>query len=75
MIGPQLRKARQEQDLNQAAVAAEAGITQQWLSLIELDQAPGVTVSTLQRVAAALGKRLVITLVDADGAAAQGAAA
>ena len=60
-----LRAVRKEQGLSLAAVSTATGISKPALSRMENDPAPNVQLHTLQRIAAALGKELRISLGDA----------
>ena len=64
----QLRWARQELRLTQAALAERVGVTRQQIALLEAPDA-NVTLRTLERVAKAMNLRLEVELV-ADSAAA-----
>lgn len=59
-----LRAVRKEQGLSLSALSAATGISKPALSRLENDPAPNVQLNTLQRIAAALGKELRISLGD-----------
>lgn len=60
-----LQAERQKQGVTLAQLAERSGIDKARLSRLENDPFPNVTIDTLERLAAALGKDLVITLKDA----------
>lgn len=61
----QLKAAREAQGLSLAQVTESTGMDPSALSKLESGQRPNPTVDTLARYAAAVGKRLVVTLADA----------
>ena len=64
----QLRWARQELGLTQAALAERVGVTRQQIALLEAPDA-NVTLRTLDRVARAMNLRLEVELVSTSAAA------
>lgn len=60
-----LRAVRKEQGMSLSALATATGISKPALSRMENDPAPNVQLNTLQRIAAALGKELRISIGDA----------
>jgi len=61
-----LKQARTDQGLSLADVRGRTGIGRGALCRLENELEPNPTVSTLMRYAHALGKRIVIKLVDLD---------
>jgi len=61
----QLRAAREEKGLSLADLTERTGMDRSALSKLETGQRPNPTVETLVRYAAAVGKRLVVSLADA----------
>jgi DNA-binding phage protein len=57
-----LRAERQAQGLSLADLSARTGITRSSLCRLETAAQPNPTINTLQRVAEALGRELVVTL-------------
>lgn len=57
-----LRDEREAQGLSLADLSSRTGITRSSLCRLETDAQPNPTVKTLQRVAEALGRELVVTL-------------
>lgn len=57
-----IAKLREAQGLTQSALARKMGVTQQALSLLENPSSARYTLRTLQRVASALQKELVVQL-------------
>lgn len=57
-----LRAEREAQGLSLADLSARTGIARSALCRLETDRQPNPTVATLQRVAEALGKELIVTL-------------
>lgn len=64
-VGQELREERERQGLSLREVAAKAGMDEAALSRVETGRNPNPTVETLARVAAALGKRVAIRLLEA----------
>ena len=60
-VGEQVRLERQKAGLTQAALAASTGSTQQMISMVEAGQS-NLSLSTLQRIAEGMGKKIVIEL-------------
>ncbi len=60
----QLRVTREEKGLSLADLAERTGMDRSALSKLETGQRPNPTIETLVRYAAAVGKRLVVTLAD-----------
>ena len=70
-----LRKAREAAGLSLTEAAERAGMDKALASRLETGRQPNPTLDTVARYAAALGKRIVFAIVDAEnGAAAEGAA-
>jgi DNA-binding XRE family transcriptional regulator len=67
----QLKAAREERGLSLADVAELTGMERSAISKLETGQRPNPTMETLVRYAAAVGKRLVLGLVDAGEQPAQ----
>ncbi len=65
----ELRKAREGLGLSLADVTERTGMDRSALSKLETGQRPNPTVETLVRYAEAVGKRVVVSLVDADQSA------
>jgi DNA-binding XRE family transcriptional regulator len=63
-----LKAARHEQGLGLADMRDRSGIGRSALSRLENDLDPNPTIATLSRYAQALGKRIVVTLVDDEPA-------
>jgi DNA-binding XRE family transcriptional regulator len=61
----QLKAAREEKGLSLADLTEITGMDRSALSKLEMGQRPNPTVETLVRYAEAVGKHLVVTLVDA----------
>jgi DNA-binding XRE family transcriptional regulator len=61
----QLKAAREAQGLSLADLTRLTGMDRSALSKLETGQRPNPTVETLVRYAAAVGKRLVMSVVDA----------
>jgi DNA-binding XRE family transcriptional regulator len=61
----QLKAAREERGLSLAELTELTGMDRSALSKLETGQRPNPTVETLVRYAEAVGKRLVVSLVDA----------
>jgi ribosome-binding protein aMBF1 (putative translation factor) len=61
-LAVRIAELREQQGLSQAALARRLRTTQQAVSDIETLKHPNVTVLTLERLAEALGRRLVIDL-------------
>jgi DNA-binding XRE family transcriptional regulator len=61
----QLKAAREAQGLSLADLTELTGMDRSALSKLETGQRPNPTVETLVRYAAAVGKRLVMSVVDA----------
>jgi len=61
----QLKAAREEQGLSLADLMERTGMDRSALSKLETGQRPNPTIETLVRYAAAVGKRLVVSLADA----------
>jgi len=61
----QLQAERERQGLSLADIAERSGIDKARLSRLENEEHPNVTIDTIERYAAALGKRIVIGLADA----------
>lgn len=61
----QLRAAREAQGLTLADLTERTGMDRSALSKLETGQRPNPTIETLVRYAAAVGKRLVVSLADA----------
>ena len=61
----QLKDERERQGLSLADISACSGIDKARLSRLENDPYPNVQMDTIERYAAALGKRVMISLVDA----------
>ncbi len=59
-----LRAVRKERGMSLSALATATGISKPALSRMENDPAPNVQLNTLQRIAAALGKELRISIGD-----------
>lgn len=64
-IAAQLRAAREAAGMSLADVAAATGMTRQAILRIESGENVNPTLSTIRRIAEALGKSVDITLVDA----------
>jgi DNA-binding XRE family transcriptional regulator len=60
----QLKSTREEQGLSLADVTKRTGMDRSALSKLETGQRPNPTIETLARYAEAVGKRLVVSLVD-----------
>jgi len=67
-----LKAARQEQGLSLGDVERMTGIDRSALSELERGERPNVTIETLERYAAALGKRLRLELDDVDASPREG---
>jgi transcriptional regulator with XRE-family HTH domain len=67
-LGGGVREARLHIGRLQREVAAESGISQNWLSMIERGKGTGATLETWASVAAAVGEQLVAHLERAPGA-------
>jgi DNA-binding XRE family transcriptional regulator len=63
-----LKSQRQAQGITLRELEGRTGIGRGALSRLENDPDPNPTVHTLQRYAAALGKQIIVELVDAKGA-------
>ena len=63
---PQLKDAREQRGLSLADVTALTGMDRSALSKLESGQRTNPTIETLVRYAEAVGKRLVVTLADAE---------
>jgi DNA-binding XRE family transcriptional regulator len=61
----QLKAAREAQGLSRADLTKSIGMDRSALSKLETGQRPNPTVETLVRYAAAVGKRSVVSVVDA----------
>lgn len=59
-VGAELRRAREELGLSQAAVAARLGVSPAYVSMLE-SGAKNLTLGQLARLASAMGTRLQIT--------------
>ena len=59
-----LAAARKQRDMSLSTLAESTGMTRQALSRIERGENRNPTISTLQRIATALGKQVVIKLQD-----------
>ncbi len=67
LLGPlvaELRSAREAKGLSLADLTARTGLDSATVSRLEAGESPSPTVETLTRYADAVGKRLVVTLVD-----------
>ncbi|MBY0228244.1 MAG: helix-turn-helix transcriptional regulator [Gemmataceae bacterium] len=64
MLFGQLKAVREEKGLSLADLTERTGMDRSALSKLETGQRPNPTVETLVRYAEALGKRLVVSLVD-----------
>ncbi len=62
VIGKEIRKVRKEEGLSQQALAEKAGISQQLLSRIEKGK-ENISLITLKKISAALGRRAEISFV------------
>jgi DNA-binding XRE family transcriptional regulator len=62
----QLREAREQRGLSLAELTELTGMDRSALSKLESGQRPNPTLETLIRYAEAVGKRLVVSLVDAS---------
>lgn len=67
-LGVSLRESRLRQGRLQREVAAEAGISQNWVSMIERGQGAGASLETWAAVTAAVDEQLVVYLERAPGA-------
>ncbi len=65
LIAAQLRSAREAAGMSLADVAAATGMTRQSILRIESGENRNPTLSTITRIAEALGKSVDITIVDA----------
>ncbi|HXG12932.1 MAG TPA: helix-turn-helix domain-containing protein [Gemmataceae bacterium] len=65
----QLKAAREARGLSLSDLSQLTGMDRSALSKLETGQRPNPTVETLVRYAEAVGKRLVVSLADADGGA------
>src|SRR5262245_5117979 len=63
----QLKTAREEKGLSLADLTELTGMDRSAISKLETGQRPNPTVETLVRYAEAVGKRLVVSLADANG--------
>lgn len=61
----ELTAERERQGVSLAELSARSGIDKARLSRLENAEHPNVTIDTIERYAAALGKRIVIALADA----------
>ncbi len=61
-LAVQIARLREANGLTQQALARKMGVTQQALSLLENPSSARYTLRTLQRVAAALNRELVVQL-------------
>ncbi|MEK7476000.1 MAG: helix-turn-helix transcriptional regulator [Candidatus Coatesbacteria bacterium] len=61
-LAVRIAKLREAQGLTQRALARKMGVTQQALSLLEKPSSARYTLRTLQRVASALNRELVVQL-------------
>ncbi len=60
-----LREERERQGLSVAELTTRAGLAESAIDLLEGDSKPNPTVADLSRYAEAIGKRLVLSLIDA----------
>lgn len=67
-LGVALRRARLAAGMTQAALAARAGVSRQWVSEVEAGKRPGAELSLVLRALSASGARLAVILPD-DAAA------
>jgi DNA-binding Xre family transcriptional regulator len=63
----QLKAAREAKGLSLADLTERTGMDRSALSKLETGERPNPTVQTLVRYAEAVGKRLVVSLADANG--------
>lgn len=64
-VGEQIRDAREEAGLSQRDLAAKMGTSQAAIARLE-SGGVGATLTTLHRVAAALGRRIIVELSEAN---------
>jgi len=68
-VGRQIYQLRTEAGMSQAELAQRIGTTQSVISRLEDAEYEGHSMAMLRRIAAALGKRVVIGFVDLEAAA------
>lgn len=59
-LGPALRQARIQEEINQSALADLAAVGRQWLNAFEMGDKPTAPMDMVLRVAAALGVTVVL---------------